>query len=1248
MKPQESFFSLAGIGRLLICLAVISGLLSLSHSTQPATAAQPGSTTAGVYRGVSTAVHFDISPAVRDLPVVRPSGPAAALTEMPERAGLDGLLPGRDDTDPIVQSTVGSGDMPDPLVSFNASHNSEGVSPPDPDGDVGPNHYVVMVNLHYAVYSKTGTLLAGPFLNNTLWAGFGGACETENAGDPVVLYDQFADRWTLAQFTSAGPTYYICVALSTTPDPTGTYYRWAFSTGSNFPDYPKYGIWGNAYTMSTREFGASYLGVGAYAVNRTQMLAGNPSPQIISFFVPLGSTPYNIGDGLLPADVDGFTQPVDLTTTYFMGTMDNDNTSYGAPQDALTLWKLHFDFATPSNSSFTLAQTIFTAPFDSMFGTCNSDRQCIPQPGTTNKVDILSYRQRPLFRLAYRNYGTHESLVTNQSVEAAALMAGVRWYEVRSPGSGAFIYQQGTYAPGVTDYIHRWMGSIAMDKAGNMALGYSASAASGTYPSVWYTGRLKNDPLGTMPQGEGHIVDGTGSQTSNARWGDYTAMSVDPVDDCTFWYVNEYYTSNGGDWQMRVGSFVYPSCLISGMGVEKTASPEDIVVPGALLTYTLNVSNTGPFSATVLAPARLTDTLPTGVALDSITAPANWTCGANGQTVSCSASDFPMGSDQEIILHTTAPTLTGYITNSVVITSTLGDPEPGNNQSSVITLVDQAPIANNDSYSFLEDHSINIIAPGFLANDSDPDADPLAVTLVTPPTNGTLAFHPDGSFDYTPAADNFGTVNFTYAISDSYLADTAVVTLIITGVNDAPSFTIGPNVVVNEDTAYAQSGWAKSIRKGPSNESSQIVAFTVVSNTNPALFSVLPAVTGAGRLTFTPALDASGVATVTLILKDNGGMANGGVDTSAPQSFTITVNPSNDAPSFTRGPDATVLEDSGVYTATGWATNILPGPANESTQVVTFTVTGNSNPALFGAGPLAAANGDLSFTPALDASGVATVTLVLKDSGGTANSGVDTSAAQVFTVTITPVNDVPSLTASDVTVDEDSGAYTAAWATGVPGPADEGAQTLTYQLVGSSNPALFSVPPALSASGNLSFTPAANAFGSATITVTVKDNGGTANGGVDTSAPKAYVITVKPVNDLPVATGDAFTTDDDEPYDITLHATDLESAALSYTVVVTPVHGVLRGSGANLTYTPANNYAGPDSFTFKANDGTDDSNVATIDITVTLSEGHGIYLPHLAKNAPATVQASTGGSTLSAWLALGSLLSALALFWRKI
>jgi hypothetical protein len=240
--------------------------------------------------------------------------------------------------------------------------------------------------------------------------------------------------------------------------------------------------------------------------------------------------------------------------------MDDDG-PYGAPFDAINVFQYWVSWGSDPTAAFFQSAQLKVAKFDSSFP-CEpppNDRDCIPQPSTTNKLDILSYRQRPTWRLAYRNFGSHQTLVTNQSVQASPGMAGVRWYELRRPGANPFINQQGTYAP--DDGIHRWMGSIAMDKRGNAALGYSVSNAT-VFPGIRYTGRLKGDPKGQMTVAEGVIVDGSGSQLGpSSRWGDYTSMTVDPKDDCTFWYVNEYYqTSSAIGWNTRIGSFRLPGC----------------------------------------------------------------------------------------------------------------------------------------------------------------------------------------------------------------------------------------------------------------------------------------------------------------------------------------------------------------------------------------------------------------------------------------------------------------------------------------------------------------------------------------------------------------------------------------------------------------------------------------------------------------------------------------------------------------
>jgi hypothetical protein len=417
-----------------------------------------------------------------------------------------------------------------------------------------------MVNLTFAVYTKTGTRLLGPVSIGNLWSGFAINDCTDLSGDPVVLYDKFANRWLLSQFTTRGPTFYNCIAISQTGDPTGAYFRYAFSTGLNFPDYPKYGIWSNAYFISTREFAPdnSFAGDGAYALERSQMIAGNPAARVASFLLPPGNAPYLTGDGLLPADIDGTRLPAVGKPELFVGSMDA-GAFYGAPFDALNVFQFSISWESTPVASFGLATQLPVAEFDSLFPCSPGSRNCIPQPGTSNKVDILSYRQRPTFRLAYRNFGNYETFVTNQSVQASPGVAGVRWYEIRRVDSKISLYQQGTYAP--SDGVNRWMGSIAMNKHGDLALGYSVSNGTNVFPGIRYTGRLPGDPLGQMTLGEGVLINGSGSQTVSARWGDYTDMTVDPSNDCTFWYVNQYYqTTSARGWQTRIGSFQVSGC----------------------------------------------------------------------------------------------------------------------------------------------------------------------------------------------------------------------------------------------------------------------------------------------------------------------------------------------------------------------------------------------------------------------------------------------------------------------------------------------------------------------------------------------------------------------------------------------------------------------------------------------------------------------------------------------------------------
>jgi hypothetical protein len=492
---------------------------------------------------VKPADHHDVSPPLRDIPPIVPR--FIEPHEKPRPIPLvhaDGLAAGQ--TDPVAQSVANVS------VAAAAGFDFDGLgvgggytpnaAPPDTNGTAGATQYVQWVNEAFGVYSKTtGLLVYGPANGNTLWTGFGGPCEQDNDGDPIAQYDKAAGRWVMTQFAVTAAPFMQCVAVSTSSDATGTWNRYSFSYGSQFNDYPKLGVWPDAYYVTYNIFsGNSFQGSKLCAFDRTSMLNGQPATQqcfqLTSAF-----------GGVLPSDLDSATAPPAGSPNFLL--------NFGT--NSLNLWKFHVDWANPANTKLTGPTNLPVAAFAAACG----GGTCIPQPGTSQKLDSLA--DRLMYRLAYRNFGDHEALVVNHSVKVSgnkkSEVDGVRWYELRNPGTAPTVYQQSTFSP---DGNSRWMGSIAMDKVGNMALGYSVSSGA-VFPSVTYTGRLATDPLGTMGA-EAVLQNGTGSQTRSLnRWGDYSAMAIDPVDQCTFWYTNEYLKQNGTfNWSTRIGSFKFLNC----------------------------------------------------------------------------------------------------------------------------------------------------------------------------------------------------------------------------------------------------------------------------------------------------------------------------------------------------------------------------------------------------------------------------------------------------------------------------------------------------------------------------------------------------------------------------------------------------------------------------------------------------------------------------------------------------------------
>lgn len=424
-------------------------------------------------------------------------------------------------------------------LNFNGTPDANYIYP-DSNGAPGATQYMQWTNARYEVFSKTtGAKILGPIAAKLLWAGLGGECATTNAGDGIINYDKAAGRWIITHHTGGGVPYLQCVGVSTTSDATGSYYLYAFSlTNTYYPDYPQLGVWPDAYYVTLNLLtpsGFNNVAGEVCALNRASMLAGNPNATAQCLQTV---TPHNFSV-LQPADLDGATPPPSGAPNYLMA-LDNN---------ALDLYKFHVDWVTPSNTTLTGPQVI---PVTSFTQACGGG-YCIPQLGTTEVLDGVG--DRLLHRLAYRNFGSYDVLVVNHSIVAGSSV-GVRWYEIRYPESNPVVYQQGTQAP---DSNYRWLGSIGMDQGGDIAVGYSVSSKS-MYPAIRYAGREPGDALGTL-ETEVNVFSGTGAQTASGNdWGNASSMSIDPVDDCTFWYTNEYLTTTGTSWDTRINSFKFSAC----------------------------------------------------------------------------------------------------------------------------------------------------------------------------------------------------------------------------------------------------------------------------------------------------------------------------------------------------------------------------------------------------------------------------------------------------------------------------------------------------------------------------------------------------------------------------------------------------------------------------------------------------------------------------------------------------------------
>jgi len=496
---------------------------------------------------VRKAVYSDKTPPLKNMKIVLPGER--------DRSWKDNIVPNdtRDESlmfsqfipptkDVSQQKVMGNRAGRGPLLNFAGVGRITALSPPDTDGDVGPNHYFQMVNVSFAIWDKQGNLLYGPVDNSTLWDGFVGSWTGTNDGDPIVIYDEIEDRWIATQFavnTSDG-TYWELIAISETPDPLGAYYRYAFQYNI-FNDYPKFSSWPDGYYATYNMYGNGYAGSTIVAFEKDSMLVGSPNARVVEF------GPFQDLYGTNTSDFDGTTMPPSGSPNWVV----NLN-KYGTPQ-TLEVFNFQVDWNNPASSSFTLWDDLTVTPFD-FFDPGN--RNQLPQPNTTQKLDPLS--KYSMYPLKYRNFGTHESMTINHTVKLGE-RAGVRWYELRRDNGQTqwSLYQEGTYAP--EDSLSRWMASLAMNANGDIAMGYSVTSEE-VYPSIRYTGRYSDSPLGEMDVEEIIIIGGSGTQSGTARWGDYSYMSVDPVDDTTFWFTTEYIENA---WATRIASLSLSGDLLT-------------------------------------------------------------------------------------------------------------------------------------------------------------------------------------------------------------------------------------------------------------------------------------------------------------------------------------------------------------------------------------------------------------------------------------------------------------------------------------------------------------------------------------------------------------------------------------------------------------------------------------------------------------------------------------------------------------